>query len=209
MNKDPKCIIFFHNPKTGGTFTRNVLNNVSKRNNLKVIIAEHKQDWINLVKNHPNALLFTNIRNPLTHIISLYSHGERGFLNVNRTYNFKTFDQFLCHLMHNRISQYIFFIRDNLYMCKIFDKNDKCFLDTLRMENLTTELQLYFDKHNIKYTYEDFKVDDNAYDTHPHMLVSKKYPQKLERINGKCVISAEIEIKIRDKYSLFFDHFNY
>jgi len=218
-------IYFCHYPKTGGTYIKNLIYNVSNGvdiindshihnsiiakefydKKIKIIILPHDLNYNNYKKR--NNILITNIREPFSLFESYYSHGQLGFGNILKNTDIKSFNDFINVCIDS--TPYSRFENDVLY--KNFFINKKCIFDViLKLENIENDFKKFLTSCNINFEHVNFKLND--YDKNSYMFENwvdkEKRFHKKERNNGFC-IDPELKQRLYEKYAFFNKYFGY
>ena len=199
---------FVHIPKTGGTYLRNKVSNVtylghvgfddvsyygwgswsSKRLlNKATVLHGYKRLQI------PKSKLITVIRDPFDFIGSYYHYkgkdGSNGWGNCNEIHKIESFDQFLDYFFDENFNWHAPHFQKNLYW-QIFDK-DKLLLEKSNIfytDSLNNDITKFIEKNNLNW---NFSPKNNNIKKYYHLYSDSQ-------INY-----------IRSKYKFLFEMFNF
>ena len=218
-------IYFCHYPKSGGTYIKNLIYNVTngvdnitenhinnsyiakelKKKGIKILILPHDINYLNYKKS--NTLLITTVRNPFTLLESYYSHGQLGFGNVLKDKSIKSFDDFLNKFINN--NPYNRF-EDNYLYKNIFFNNHIIFDIVFKLETIEEDFKNFMILCDLDINQVNFNLDNynkNSY-IFEGWVDKEERNHKLERYNG-INISDNMKEKIYNKYKFYFDYFDY
>jgi len=127
--------------------------------------------------NRKTTVTFSNVRDPVSHIVSLYSHGNPttfGFLNVLPTYNIKNFDQFYALFMDGKLKEYESLFGTPFYFKKLFTKDGQSIFDhLLHLERIEDDLKAFCKHYGLVFEDEDFQVERNVFERYGTKLANK------------------------------------
>lgn len=218
-------LYFCHYPKTGGTYVKNLIYNVSngvdhitqthidnsyiakelRIKNIKIIILSHDINYLKYKKR--NTLLITTVRHPITIIQSYYSHGQLGLGNVLQDKSIDSFDAFINLFINN--NPYTRF-EDKYFYKNMFVNNNIIFDIVFKLESIENDFKNFLTLCGIDSNRVNFNV--NNYNRNNYIFKEwkdiEKRNHKTERKNG-IVIRDEIKQKLYTKFKFYFDYFNY
>tara|TARA_Y100000817_G_scaffold158527_1_gene123976 strand:+ start:86 stop:811 length:726 start_codon:yes stop_codon:yes gene_type:complete len=163
-------LIFIHIPKTGGTTFNFVLDELKKKENIKIKQRGHFSISIKTLSSNEKTNYCTVIRDPIERSISWYNRclGDKNYYSHGLAK--KGFDVFMrrCSEVHNTFCKYYSGYLDqevNEYTMNIALNNLKNFKYVFSFENLENELKNFANNHNLnlstipKFDYNSKKTD--------------------------------------------------
>ena len=182
-NIDEYDLIFIHIPKTGGTTLNFVLDELRKKENLKIKQRGHFSISIKNLSSIKKTNYCTVLRDPVERSISWYNRclGDKNYYSHELAK--KGFDVFMrrCSEVHNTFCKYYSGYLDqevNEYTMNIALNNLKNFKYVFSFENLENELKNFTNIHNLnlstipKFDYNSSKTD---YDNLEYKSIAKFY----------------------------------
>jgi hypothetical protein len=205
-----KTLYFCHIPKTGGTFTWNVLSQKPIRDSLKsrgieLVRARHLRDYFHLRES--GSLLLTAIRHPASMIKSLYSHGGFGWSHVLKARKIKNFDHFFNLLIKENL---IGFISKDIFLHQLFHNGEMFFDCVLKTHRLEEDIKLFLKKLDVDYSSANFDLSDRKKNMY-HDHVKRKdfdYLNKKERKTKELIDGKKLDL-IYNTYRNYYDFFKW
>ena len=103
-----------------------------------------------------NSYKFTIIRNPYDLLVSYYEHDgngkDNGWANCKTTHNIKSFEDFIKKICDPNYEWHVESFKTSLFSQIYNETNEVCVKEAIRYENLVEGIEMFCDKHNIKYT---------------------------------------------------------